>query len=482
MESGFRTRFAPSPTGPPHLGTLHTALFAFIAARAKGGVFVLRMDDTDRERSLPEWENEITGALGYLGLKWDEGPDVGGRFGPYRQSERLEIYSRGLDRLRESGFAYRCFCSEADLAIQRAAARASGHAFIYDGRCRMIGPAESDMRAERGTEFVWRFHVDPARLGKTVEFQDLVFGPQNFRTDLLGDFVCMRSDGTPTYMFASPLDDVAMGITHVIRGSDHLPNTAAQILLLKAVGHEPPLFAHLPLIVGIGGKKLSKRDSLTGLDEIRRSVPQALLNHLALLGWTHPDSKEVLSLQEIIESFTFNRVSTSPAAHDPVRLSHLEREHIRRMSAVGITAAFRQSTFGAGVEWSQKLENGIIEMTSRILDEVTSLEQIEKDILPLMREPATEILRAEFERMDRERAIETLSVFLKYNEFEWSSYLKKLADTCGKKEIFMSVRIALTGMHRGFELSKVLDGLPVDEVRRRAGKAIEIIEGIKKGD
>lgn len=482
MESGFRTRFAPSPTGPPHLGTLHTALFAFIAARANGGVFVLRMDDTDRERSLPAWENEITGALGYLGLKWDEGPGVGGPFGPYRQSERLHIYSRGLDQLRESGFAYRCFCSEADLAIQRAAARASGHAFIYDGRCRTIGPAESDLRAGRGNEFVWRFHVDPARLGKTVEFQDLVFGAQNFRTDLIGDFVCVRGDGTPTYMFASPLDDVAMGITHVIRGSDHLPNTPAQVLLLRAMGHEPPVFAHLPLIVGTGGKKLSKSDSLAGLDEIRHSVPQALLNHLALLGWTHPDSREVLSLPEIIESFTFNRVSTSPAAHDPVRLSHLEREHIRSMSAGEITAAFRQSTFGAKVEWSQKLENGIIEMTSRILDEVTSLEQIEKDILPLMHEPTAEILREEFGRMDRELAIEALGVILVNNEFEWSSNLRKLAEMYGKKEIFMPVRIALTGMHRGFELSKVLDGLPVGEAKRRAGKAIDIIKSFEKGD
>ncbi|HJZ11687.1 MAG TPA: glutamate--tRNA ligase family protein, partial [Acidobacteriota bacterium] len=262
---------------------LRTALFAWLMARKEGGRFILRIDDTDAERSSIEWEDQIASALKHLGIDWDEGHDIGGEFGPYRQSERIAKYNEAIEKLKSDRFLYACFCTENDLNLQRAASRASGRPFIYDGRCRRLSRDEAQARIDSWIAHVYRFHVDSDRLGESVEFTDLVYGPQKFQTEILSDFVCIRSDGKPTYMLVSPLDDAAMKISHVIRGSDHLPNTPSQILILKALGFEPPIFAHLPLIIGVGGKKLSKRDNLTGLDEIRKCLPGALVNHLVLL-------------------------------------------------------------------------------------------------------------------------------------------------------------------------------------------------------
>ena len=476
MSATFRTRFAPSPTGPPHLGTLHTALFAYLAARNAGGAFIVRIDDTDSARSSESWQREILAAVRYLGLEWDEGPGIGGPFAPYSQSERLDGYRKAAEKLTADHFLYPCFCTEDDLNAQRAAARASGKPFIYDGRCRRLGERETADRIARGDDLVRRFHVDPERLGERVEFDDLVWGPQSFRTVLIGDFVCMRGDGRPTYMFASPLDDAAMGITHVIRGSDHISNTPAQMLVLRALGHPPPVFAHLPLIVGIGGKKLSKRDSLSGLDEIRSRLPAALVNHLALLGWTHPEGREVFVPEEAVRLFSFDRVSKSPAAHDPARLAWLEREHLKGMSAARIMAAFENSRFGDPLDWQADSRASAARILDVVRDEITSFESISADVVPLLKSPDPSLLETEFGKMDPKKTLAALNVILAHSDGHWMSHLETLAADQGKKDVYMPVRIALTGAHRGFELSKLLRALGADEVLRRVSTAKGIVE------
>jgi len=471
MRPEFRTRFAPSPTGPPHLGTLHTALFAFLAARKNEGRFVVRMDDTDPERSKPEWESEVLAALEYLGLDWDEGPDKGGPYAPYRQSERLDIYAKAIERLRKDDFLYPCFCTESDLNLQRTVARAAGRAYVYDGRCRNLAGKEAEQRIQGGASCVWRFHVDPARFGEAVEFRDLVFGEQVFQTSLIGDFVCVRGDGKPTYMLVSPVDDASMEITHVIRGADHIPNTPAQILLLRALGHDPPEFAHLPLITGPGGRKLSKRDSMTGLDEIRRYLPEALINHLALLGWTHPAGKEVLDPDELVSSFSFNRVSTSSATHDPARLAHLERKHLARMSPPKILEAWRKSAYSTDIELDEDRTDTVRRILALVRDEIGTFDAVGRDILPLVEAPTADVLREAFEKFDPHEALAPINALRRTCGGQRLEVVERLAAEQGKRQVYMPLRIALTGRKSGFELSKLMQAFTLDEIDRRLHRA-----------
>jgi len=473
----MRTRFAPSPTGPPHLGSIHTALFAFLAAKKMNGTLVIRVDDTDPVRSKSEWETEILASLQYLGITWDEGPDVGGDYGPYRQSERTDLYFEAIKKLKSEGFLYPCFCTESDLNLQRATARAAGRPFIYDRRCRKLSRDEIDARMSAGEKFVWRFHVDPARLGDKVEFRDLVYGDQSFQTGLIGDFVCIRSDGKPTYMLVSPLDDAAMGITHIIRGSDHLPNTPAQVLIMKALGYDPPEFAHLPLVTGKGGRKLSKRDALSGLEEIRNNLPAALINHLALLGWTHPDGKEILSPDEIVGAFGFERISTSPSAHDPARLQHLEREHLLRMSTEDILTAWEKSSYGSGRSLHEDERNATLRILGVVKDEITSLKTSGEEIIPLTSPPSEEEILEGLKGMDADKIVTVLGTVLGTCGSNRITAIEGLASGMGKKLVYLPLRIALTGRRRGFELSKLLDAFTLEETDSRLKRAIEAIEG-----
>jgi len=472
----MRTRFAPSPTGSPHLGSLHTALFAWIAARQSDGKFVVRIDDTDAARSRSEFEQEILDALTYIGIDWDESIDRDGGFGPYRQSERMEIYGDAIDRLKSERFLYPCFCTKSDLDLQRASARAAGRPYIYDGRCREIDLSEANERIQSGEECVWRFHVDEKRLGESVEFKDLVHGVQVFKTELIGDFVCIRSDGKPTYMLVSPLDDALMRISHVIRGSDHLPNTPAQILLLRALGYEPPEFAHLPLITGKKGKKLSKRDSLTGLDELRQYLPSAIVNHLVLLGWTHPDAKEILTINEILDSFSFDRVSTSSAAHAPARLKFIEREHIVSMSPDELLSAWEESVYSDGINLDDQSEQSVLKILGTVGDEITSLKSITDDVLPLAKEPDEDALRSGFSGMDAAESLVPINAILGSCGGKWTDLIEGLVATHGKKMVYLPLRIALTGVRHGFEISRLLSALTVEEVLKRLETAKKVIE------
>ncbi len=281
----IRLRFAPSPTGHLHVGNARTALFNWLLARGSGGVFLLRIEDTDSERSTAQSEASILEDLRWLGLDWDEGPDVGGPCGPYRQSERQSLYRAHLEHLLERGLAYRCFCSPEQLDAERKAALAAGQPARYSGRCRSLQAAEIDRRLAAGERAAMRFAVPD---GRDVVFEDAVRGAVRFSTDVIGDPVIVRSDGTPAYNFAVVVDDALMKVTHVIRGEDHVSNTPRQILLYEALGYAPPTFAHLALVMGPDHSPLSKRHGATSVAEFRAKgyLPEALVNYLALVGWS----------------------------------------------------------------------------------------------------------------------------------------------------------------------------------------------------
>ena len=316
---------APSPTGYVHLGSARTALYNLLFARGRRGVFVLRVDDTDVERNRADYEQAIYDGFHWLGLGWDEGPDVGGAYGPYRQSERLDLYRQAAARLLESGAAYRCYCTAEELEAERKAAEARHEPYRYSRRCLQDPPTGR-------REFAVRLLIPP---GETV-FTDLIRGEMRFENALLGDPVIVRRNGMPLYNFTSPVDDAAMEITHVIRGEEHLPNTPQQLILFDALGHaRPEAFAHLPVIVGKDRAKLSKRkhpETRLGLYEENGYLPEAMLNYLALLGWNPGTEQEIFSFEELVREFRLDRVQKSPAMFDWDKLDWLNGHYIRSLS------------------------------------------------------------------------------------------------------------------------------------------------------
>jgi glutamyl-tRNA synthetase/nondiscriminating glutamyl-tRNA synthetase len=320
-------RFAPSPTGHLHVGNARTALFNWLLARRHDGVFILRIEDTDAERSTAESELSILEDLRWLGLGWDEGPDADGAFGPYRQSDRLAAYRAAADRLLAGGLAYYCFCSPDQLEAERNAALAAGTPPRYSGRCRQLDAADVSARRAGGEPAAIRFVVPPDR---EVSFDDAVRGRVSFRTDVIGDPVILRSDGRPAYNFAAVVDDAAMAVTHVIRGEDHISNTPRQLLLYDALGAAPPAFAHLSLVMGPDHAPLSKRHGVTSVAEFRERgyLPEALVNYLALLGWSPGEGEELVPLPEMARRFDLGRVSHSAAVFDVDKLAWMNRHYM----------------------------------------------------------------------------------------------------------------------------------------------------------
>jgi glutamyl-tRNA synthetase len=328
----LRVRFAPSPTGNLHVGNARTALFNWLLARGSGGAFVLRVEDTDAERSTIESEQSILEDLRWLGLDWDEGPDMGGPHGPYRQSEQLDLYRSTAGSFIERGLAYYCFCSPDQLGAERQAALAAGLAPKYSGRCRAIDPAEARRRIQTGEPAAVRFAVPPRG---DLTFRDLVRGDVTFHTDVIGDPVIVRSDGRPAYNFAVVIDDVRMRITHVIRGEDHISNTPRQILIYEALGRTPPAFAHLSLVLGPDHAPLSKRHGATSVSEFRERgyLPEALVNYLALLGWSPGEGQELVPIGEMARRFDLSKVGHSSAVFDIGKLSWMNRHYMKEAPA-----------------------------------------------------------------------------------------------------------------------------------------------------
>jgi nondiscriminating glutamyl-tRNA synthetase len=324
----MRIRFAPSPTGQLHVGNARTALFNWLLAKGAGGTFILRIEDTDMERSTRESERAILDDLRWMGLTWDEGVEAGGEHGPYRQSERLHIYRAHVVELMSRGQAYQCFCSEQQLAADREAALKAGQPPKYVGRCRDIGRDAARRRIENGERAVIRFRVPEHR---DVAFNDIVRGEVRFSTDVIGDPVLVRSDGVPAYNYAVVIDDALMAITHVIRGEDHISNTPRQLLLYEAFGWRPPQFAHVSLVMGPDHSPLSKRHGATSVAEFRARgyLPEALTNYLALIGWSPGEGQEVLPIDELARRFKLEDVGHSAGVFDSEKLAWVNRHYLK---------------------------------------------------------------------------------------------------------------------------------------------------------
>ena len=328
-----RVRFAPSPTGKLHIGGARTAIYNWAFARANGGTFILRIDDTDPTRSTDENTQIILRAMKWLGLDWDEGPDVGGPHAPYAQTERLNLYKQAAQKLWDEGHAYPCFCTKEQLEADRKAAQERKDPFQgYQRRCRNLSREEAQARIDAGEPYVLRIKVPEDR--GDVAIEDAVHGRVVFDAKELDDFVIFRSDGTPTYNFATVVDDAAMGITHVIRGDDHLSNTPRQVMVYEALDAPVPVFAHISMILGADGKKLSKRHGATSVEEYRDAgyLSDAFVNYLALLGWSLDGETTVIPRDVLASKFSLDRISKNPATFDPKKLDWMNAEYINAMS------------------------------------------------------------------------------------------------------------------------------------------------------
>ena len=334
----MRARFAPSPTGHLHVGNARTALFNWLAAHHENGTFILRIEDTDVERSTRESEDAIRADLQWMGLTWDEGVEVGGEFGPYRQSERLGIYAEYAQRLLEHRHAYYCFCSAEKLEAERQSMLKQGIPPKYTGTCRSIAPDAAQSRVQSGEKAVIRLRVPVSR---DVTFNDVVRGAVTFHTDVIGDPVLVRSDGMPAYNYAVVIDDALMKVTHVIRGEDHISNTPRQVLLYEAFGWTPPTFAHLSLVMGPDHTPLSKRHGATSVAEFRHKgyLPEALVNYLALIGWSPGEGEEVLPLPELARRFDLSKVAHSAGVFDEDKLAWVNRHYLKAADPKTLTGS-----------------------------------------------------------------------------------------------------------------------------------------------
>ncbi len=326
-----RTRLSPSPTGPLHIGTARTALFNWLYTRQRGGVFILRIEDTDQERSKPEFEKNILELLSWLGLSWDEGPDNGGPYGPYRQSQRSLLYKTALEKLYTAGFIYPCFCAKAKLEAERAQQIAQKLPPRYSRTCRALLPAYASLRIAKGEAAVWRFKIpEPSR---EVTWDDLIRGASRVHTKELDDFIIAQSFDRVLYNFAVVVDDAAMEITDVLRGEDHMSNTPKQLLLQDALGIPHPNYGHIPLILNPDRSKMSKRQGNVDLEFYRAQgyVPAAMLNFLALLGWNPGDNREIFSMENLVSDFSIQRVQKAGAVFNQEKLQWLNGQYIRTL-------------------------------------------------------------------------------------------------------------------------------------------------------
>ena len=456
MTAPVRVRFAPSPTGALHVGGARTAIYNWAFARREGGTFILRIDDTDPERSTAENTAQILRSLEWLGIDWDEGPEVGGAYGPYFQTERAERYTAALERMKANATAYPCFCTAEDLQAKREAARTGEGSLGYDRTCRTLDPAEVARRLSAGEPHVWRLLVPEDRGDIIVD--DIVRGETVFPASAMDDFVLVRSDGTPTYNFATVVDDAEMEITHVIRGDDHLSNTPRQVLVFEALGHFVPRFAHLSMIWGADGKKLSKRHGATSVEQFRDDgyLPETLLNYLALLGWSLDGETTIISTDTLKTEFSLERVSKNPAIFDFEKLEWMNGVYLREMDPAVFAARMAPVLAAAGLateadvaerpEWYAELVPLVTERAKRLTDIPPMVAFLFSE--PEMDEKAVEkALHVEGAAGVLEAVATALESVTSWDAGSIEETLRTVPESLGLKPkvVFQAVRVALTG-------------------------------------
>ncbi|GAB6099824.1 glutamate--tRNA ligase [Halanaerocella petrolearia] len=482
--SDVRVRFAPSPTGQIHIGNIRTALFNYLFAKKNDGTFILRIEDTDRERSTSEFEEVIHQEMEWLGLDWDEGANVGGDFGPYRQMERLDIYEEYIQELLDKDLAYRCYCTPQELEEMREEQRKNDEPPRYTGKCRDLTEEERKELEAEGREPVIRFKSPLEE--QEVPVNDLVHGDVSFSSDVIDDFVIVKSDGIPTYNFAVVIDDHLMEITHVIRGEDHLSNTPKQQLLYNAFGWKSPNFAHLPMILGSDRSKLSKRsgEAYVYVSEYRKKgyLPEALVNFLSLLGWSPKDDEEVFSKEEIIDRFSIDRVNDSAAVFDVEKLDWMNGLYIRDLEVeelVDLALPYLEEEYDLGDksdEWIKLL----VATAQESLDYVAQItEEVELFFSELKYEDKEEA-KETFQEEDVDLVLETLKEetekldsFAKQEVRDMMNQVIKDLPVGGRL-FFHPTRIALTGQTSGPALFDVATLLGKEETINRLEQALEL--------
>lgn len=485
--SQIKVRFAPSPTGPLHIGGARSALFNWLYARHCGGTFVVRIEDTDLERSSKESEQNIIEALRWLGLDWDEGIEVGGENGPYRQTERLEFYQQYAQKLVERGLAYTCYCTEEELAAQREYQLEQNQLPRYTGRCRHLTDKEQGQFIAEGRKPVLRFKVPE---GKIVTVPDLVRGHVSFETEGIGDFIIIKSDGIPTYNYAVVVDDHLMGITHVIRAEEHLSNTPRQILLYQALAFEVPIFAHISLILGEDRSKMSKRHGATSLEQYQKLgyLPEAMANFLALLGWSPGGEEEILSLTQIQEQFSLDRVAKNPAVFDLEKLNWLNGHYIRQGDSermVQLLIPYLREGGFVPEEVTEETLQWVRLLFSAVNKYLTCLSEINEhankytatQVSPVDNE-AKDILLQEKVRDVVQLAKDKIHDADVLDEETSKSILKSLGKELGLKgkQIYMPLRVALTGEMHGPELYQIIPLLGREKAVSRLTYSLALIK------
>jgi nondiscriminating glutamyl-tRNA synthetase len=487
--SKVRVRFAPSPTGRLHIGTARTALLNWLYAGKTKGVMILRIEDTDLSRSTAEFEESIMSDLAWMGLNWDEGPDIGGSRGPYRQSERLDLYKKKAGELLQSGAAYRCYCTPEELEERRKQSLSKGMMPKYEGTCRALSPEQEAEWIAQGRIATIRFRVPDGVIG----IRDLVRGDIEFSSDVIGDFIILRSDGTPSYHLAVVVDDGEMGVTHVIRGEDHITNTAKHVSLFKALGYRIPEFAHNAMILGPDGGKLSKRHGATSIGEYKQKgyLPEAINNYLALLSFSTGGEREVFTLDELADLFEIEKISKSPAIFDIDKLNWLNGQHIRAADVNRITALcipyLKEAGLVTGDAETGEISHDEYEQIVKVMDAVRgnftvladaphyatiflgrfeieddTMEWLKKSHVPALLEAFRDLIFGSRNELDIDQGKEIMGT------------VREMMKPLGikGKDLFMPIRIGLTGAVKGPELPFVLDILSKDEMIARLDTVI----------
>ena len=479
MSSNVRVRYAPSPTGHLHIGNARTALFNYLYARNLGGTFVIRIEDTDQKRNIEGGEKSQLEYLKWLGMDWDESIDQDGGYGPYRQSERLDIYKKYYDELLEKGLAYKCYCTEDELQAEREAQAARSEMPRYSGKCAHLTEEEGQELEAQGRKPSIRFRVPQ---GKVYTFKDIVKDEVSFESDGIGDFVIVKKDGFPTYNFAVAVDDYLMKITHILRGDDHISNTPRQLMIFEAFGWEQPTYGHMTLIVNESRKKLSKRDEsiIQFIEQYAELgyLPEALFNFIAMLGWSPEGEEEIFSKEEFIQQFDANRLSKSPALFDKQKLEWMNNQYMKKTDLEKVvelalphlikagrfdeemTADERERATKLIRLYHDQMSYGaeIVELSEQFFKE--TIEYSEAAQAVLAEEQVPEVMEAFYNEVD---ALEN------FEASEIKAAIKAVQKATGHKgkKLFMPIRVAVTGETQGPELPLAIELLGKEIVKTR---------------
>ncbi|WOL13953.1 glutamate--tRNA ligase, chloroplastic/mitochondrial [Canna indica] len=465
VDGEVRVRFAPSPTGNLHVGGARTALFNYLFARSHGGKFVLRIEDTDLERSTRKSEEAMLSDLSWLGLDWDEGPGVGGEYGPYRQSERNSIYKQYAEKLLDSGVVYRCFCSNEELEQMKETANKLQLPPVYMGKWATASDKEIQEELAKGTPYTYRFRVPKDGI---LKITDLIRGEVSWSLHTLGDFVIMRSNGQPVYNFCVTVDDAMMRISHVIRAEEHLPNTLRQTLLYKALGFPMPSFAHVSLILAPDRSKLSKRHGATSVGQFREMgyLPQAMVNYLALLGWGDGTENEFFTISQLVEKFSISRVNKSGAMFDGTKFRWMNGQHLRSLPLEELIMIFgdRWKCTGILVESDGEFVKDATELLKDGIDLITYADKALSDFLsyplhstlakaecqPILQDKLSEVAASLIAAYESGELCEAI----KEGNAGWQKWVKSFGKLLKRKgkSLFMPVRVLLTGKLHGPEM------------------------------